>query len=130
MSTGVALDLPESAPLKEVRARRISERPPSPPDRHPRRGASRGGRDLDGVQGLFRHAAKCCRPFAPGSSAAAAELGYQPNTIAQSLRRGATHLIGFVAADLSDPFSAEIVAGAEYVLRPAGYRAARHELEP
>ena len=53
--------------------------------------------------------------------AAAAELGYQPNYVAQSLRRGATDLIGFVASDLSDPFSAEIVAGAEYVLRPAGY---------
>ncbi|HET7717094.1 MAG TPA: LacI family DNA-binding transcriptional regulator [Bauldia sp.] len=52
---------------------------------------------------------------------AAAELGYQPNSIAQSLRRGATDLIGFVASDLSDPFSAEIVAGAEFILRPAGY---------
>ncbi len=52
---------------------------------------------------------------------AAAELGYQPNYVAQSLRRGATDLIGFVASDLSDPFSAEIVAGAESVLRPAGY---------
>jgi LacI family transcriptional regulator len=53
--------------------------------------------------------------------AAASELGYQPNYVAQSLRRGATKLIGFVTSDLSDPFSAEIVAGAEFVLRPAGY---------
>lgn len=52
---------------------------------------------------------------------AAAELGYRPNSVAQSLRRGATDLIGFVASDLSEPFSAEIVAGAEFVLRPAGY---------
>lgn len=52
---------------------------------------------------------------------AAAELGYQPNFLAQSLRRGATDLIGFVAADLSDPFSASTVAGAEAVLREAGY---------
>jgi LacI family transcriptional regulator len=52
---------------------------------------------------------------------AAAELGYQPNYLAQSLRRGATNLIGFVAADLSDPFAAEIVAGPESVLRPSGY---------
>ena len=52
---------------------------------------------------------------------AAAELGYQPNYLAQSLRRGATDLMGFVAADLSDPFSAAIVAGAEFVLRPARY---------
>ena len=53
--------------------------------------------------------------------AAAAELGYQPNYVAQSLRRGATNLIGFVASDLSDPFAAGIVAGAESILRPAGY---------
>lgn len=52
---------------------------------------------------------------------AAAELGYQPNYVAQSLRRGATDLIGFAASDLTDPFSAAIVAGAESVLRPAGY---------
>ncbi len=52
--------------------------------------------------------------------AAAAELGYQPNFIAQSLRRGSTDLIGFATSDLSDPFSAEIVAGAESVLRPTG----------
>ncbi len=52
---------------------------------------------------------------------AAEELGYRPNFIAQSLRRGATDLIGFVASDLSNPFSAEVIAGAEFVLRPAGY---------
>jgi LacI family transcriptional regulator len=52
---------------------------------------------------------------------AADELGYQPNYVAQSLRRGATDLIGFAASDLTDPFSAAIVAGAESVLRPAGY---------
>ena len=53
----------------------------------------------------------------PGDSRAGAmprrELGYQPNYVAQSLRRGATNLIGFVASELSNPFSAEIVAGAE-----------------
>jgi LacI family transcriptional regulator len=53
--------------------------------------------------------------------AAAAELGYQPNYLAQSLRRGATNLIGFVASDLKDPFSAELAAAAESVLRPVGY---------
>lgn len=52
---------------------------------------------------------------------AAADLGYQPNYVAQSLRRGATDLIGFAASDLTDPFAAAMVAGAESVLRPAGY---------
>ncbi len=53
--------------------------------------------------------------------AAAAELGYQPNYLAQSLRRGVSNLVGLIASDLSDPFSAEIAAAAESVLRPAGY---------
>jgi LacI family transcriptional regulator len=44
---------------------------------------------------------------------AASELGYRPNSVAQSLRRGATDLVGFVASDLAEPFSAGIVAGAE-----------------
>jgi LacI family transcriptional regulator len=52
---------------------------------------------------------------------AAAELGYQPNYLAQSLRRGVSNLIGLVASDLGDPFSAEIAAAAESILRPAGY---------
>jgi LacI family transcriptional regulator len=52
---------------------------------------------------------------------AASELGYEPNYLAQSLRRGVSNLIGLVASDIGDPFAAEIAAAAESVLRPAGY---------
>lgn len=52
---------------------------------------------------------------------AAAELGYEPNVLAQSLRRGATRSAGFIADDLSNHLIADIATGAEGVLRARGY---------
>jgi LacI family transcriptional regulator len=49
--------------------------------------------------------------------AAAAELDYQPDVLAQSLRRGATRSMGFVADDLANHTIADIATGAESVLR-------------
>jgi LacI family transcriptional regulator len=53
--------------------------------------------------------------------AAAAELGYQPDILAQSLRRGATRSVGFIADDLSNHVIADIATGAERALREHGY---------
>jgi LacI family transcriptional regulator len=53
--------------------------------------------------------------------AAASELGYQPDILAQSLRRGATRSVGFIADDLSNHLIADIATGAESVLRASGY---------
>jgi LacI family transcriptional regulator len=53
--------------------------------------------------------------------AAAEELGYEPDLLAQSLRRGETLSIGFVVRDISNPVLAEIALGAETALRDAGY---------
>jgi LacI family transcriptional regulator len=53
--------------------------------------------------------------------AVVAELGYQPDLLAQSLRRRETHSVGFVVGDIANPLLAEIVKGAERVLRDAGY---------
>jgi len=53
--------------------------------------------------------------------AAAAELGYQPDILAQSLRRGATRSMGFIADDLRNHLIADIATGAEGVLRARGY---------
>lgn len=52
---------------------------------------------------------------------AIAELGYQPDYLAQSLRRGATRSVGFLLRDLSNPIFADIVKGAEIRLREDGY---------
>src|SRR3954462_4560846 len=53
--------------------------------------------------------------------AAVAELGYQPDLLAQSLRRQETMTIGFAVGDISNQLFAEIVASAETHLRTAGY---------
>ena len=53
--------------------------------------------------------------------AAVSELGYQPDLLAQSLRRQETMTIGFAVGDISNQLFAEIVASAETRLRAAGY---------
>lgn len=53
--------------------------------------------------------------------AAVAELEYEPDFLAQSLRRGQTLSVGFVLADISNPLLADIVLGAETELRGSGY---------
>ena len=49
------------------------------------------------------------------------DLGYEPNMLAQMLRRGATQTVGFVVGDISNPLLAQIALGAEVALREAGY---------
>ena len=53
--------------------------------------------------------------------AAAAELGYEPDMLAQSLRRGQTRTVGFIADDLAIHLISDIAAGAEGALRAEGY---------
>ncbi len=53
--------------------------------------------------------------------AAVAELDYQPDLLAQSLRRRETLTVGFVVGDISNPLFAEIVTGAESTLQANGY---------
>jgi LacI family transcriptional regulator len=53
--------------------------------------------------------------------AAAAQLGYEPDLLAQGLRRGASLSIGFVVRDISNPVLAELALGAETELSRAGY---------
>ena len=49
------------------------------------------------------------------------QLDYEPDFLAQSLRRGATLSVGWVIGDISNPLMAAITSGAESVLRAAGY---------
>lgn len=53
--------------------------------------------------------------------AATRALGYEPDLLAQSLRRGSTKTVGFVVRDISNPLFADIVRGSETVLRSSGY---------
>jgi LacI family transcriptional regulator len=52
---------------------------------------------------------------------AVSELGYKPDLLAQSLRRGESRSVGFVVGDISNQLFAEIVKGAEEALRGDGY---------
>lgn len=49
------------------------------------------------------------------------ELGYRPNTIARSLKKGKSYVVGFVVADISNPFFAEIARGVTLAGRKSGY---------
>ena len=49
------------------------------------------------------------------------ELDYQPDILAQSLRRRETLSVGFVVGDISNPLFAEIVTGVESTLHTNGY---------
>ncbi|MDO4716646.1 MAG: LacI family DNA-binding transcriptional regulator [Propionibacteriaceae bacterium] len=54
-------------------------------------------------------------------AAAIAELGYVPNRAAASLTTKATGLLGFVASDLRNPFTAEIASALGQAARANGY---------
>ena len=49
------------------------------------------------------------------------ELEYHPNAAAQSLRTRSTHVVGLVISDISNPFFATLVRGAEDCARKNGY---------
>lgn len=51
--------------------------------------------------------------------AAVKALGYEPDIVAQSLRRGSTRTVGFLIADISNPLFADIALGAELALNEA-----------
>ena len=53
--------------------------------------------------------------------AKALEMGYSPNFLASSLKRGATKTIGVIVFDLYNPFFAYLVNQIELVARQAGY---------
>lgn len=50
-----------------------------------------------------------------------AELGYRPNGIARGLRARATHTIGILVPDITNPFFPDLVRGAEEAASQAGY---------
>jgi LacI family transcriptional regulator len=52
---------------------------------------------------------------------AAEELGYRPNLLARGLSQRRSYAIGILVPDLSNPFFADVISGAERVLSRAGY---------
>jgi LacI family transcriptional regulator len=54
-------------------------------------------------------------------TAAIHELGYAPDGVARSLKRGRTQLIGLIVADITNPFFTELVHVIEAAMQDAGY---------
>src|SRR5207253_1582442 len=52
---------------------------------------------------------------------AARELGYRPNSAARTLRSGRSHLLVLAVPDVSNPYFAAVLQGAEQAARPHGY---------
>ena len=53
--------------------------------------------------------------------AAAEQLGYRPNPLAQSLKRGHARMIGVIVGDISNPFFGRLLKGVERRALEAGY---------
>lgn len=51
----------------------------------------------------------------------ARKMGYQPNSVAASMRTKATQTLGFIVHDLGDPIYPPILSGIEEALAPHGY---------
>jgi len=55
--------------------------------------------------------------------AAIDELGYRPNALARSMRRGRTHTVGVVVPDIANPFFGDLARSLEDHMFEAGYSA-------
>ncbi len=53
--------------------------------------------------------------------AAIKQLDYQPNQMARGLKRGRNRLIGMLVADLTNPYSVEVLQGVEAACQALGY---------
>ena len=53
--------------------------------------------------------------------AAIAELDYRPSQMARGLKRGRTRLIGLLIADITNPYSVDVLSGIEAACRAHGY---------
>jgi len=53
--------------------------------------------------------------------AAIQQVGYEPNLVARSLRSNRTHLLAFLADDITNPFFPELATGMEAAARSAGH---------
>jgi LacI family transcriptional regulator len=97
------------------RRERASERPGM------REVAEHAGVAMSSVSRVLSHHPDVSSEMRERVERAVDELGYQPDMLAQSLRRRATFTVGFVVSDISNPLLSTIALGAETTLREAGY---------
>jgi LacI family transcriptional regulator len=83
--------------------------------------AERAGVSVATVSHVINGTRKVASETAERVQRAMEELDYQPNAVAQSLRTRVTHAIGVVVSDITNPFFATLVRGAEDAAREHGY---------
>ncbi|ONN27498.1 LacI family transcriptional regulator [Thermosipho affectus] len=83
--------------------------------------AKKAGVSISTVSRVLNNSAPVSEELEKRVKKAIEELGYYPSSIAKGLRKGRTGTIGFILPDITNPFFANIVRGAEDYLRKKGY---------
>jgi LacI family transcriptional regulator len=83
--------------------------------------AARAGVSPGTVSNYFHNRARVAESTAERIRAAIEELGYVPNDAARALRRRETKLIGHLAFEVANPYSAEFVRAVDREARALGY---------
>src|SRR5215475_12611027 len=73
------------------------------------------------VSAVINHKEHVRAPLKKRVEAAIQKLGYRPNSLAQSLAKEHTKIIGVVVPDISNPFFPMLVRGAEDAAQKDGY---------
>jgi len=83
--------------------------------------AKRAGVGIATVSRTLHNSARLRPETAAKVRQAIEELGYRPNTYAQSLASGRSHMLGLVVSDISNPFFPALVKSFEEAALAAGY---------
>jgi len=85
--------------------------------------AERAGVSTTTVSHVLNRTRKVDPHTAARVEAAVNELGYRPNALARSMRRGRTHTVGIVIPDIANPFFGDLARSLEDHMFEAGYSA-------
>ncbi len=85
--------------------------------------ARRAGVSTTTVSHVINRTRKVDAITAARVEAAIGELGYRPNAVARSMRRGRTHTVGVILPDIANPFFGDLARWLEDALFEAGYSA-------
>ena len=83
--------------------------------------AKKAGVSIATVSRVFNNTSYVSEDLVEKVIAAASSLGYKPNRVAQSLRKGRSRTIGFLVPDIVNPFFSSIVEGANRILYDTDY---------
>lgn len=95
----------------------------SEPGKRPTRAdvAKKAGVSVATVSFALRNDPRISGPTTRKVTKAAAQLGYRPSTLAQSLQSGKTHILGLVIPDISNPYFGQLANNLEKEAVSRGY---------